>query len=131
MTRRLAPLAALLLVVGLSACGNDTQTAEEATPAPATEETAAGEPTDAASGTPVEQITMADVQEHADAESCWTVIEGQVYDVTDWISQHPGGAERIEGLCGTDGTDQFLGQHEGAPNPNQRLESFHIGELAG
>ena len=55
--------------------------------------------------------TMAQVAEHNDATSCWTAIGGEVYDVTQWISRHPGGAERIEGLCGTNGTGAFTGKH--------------------
>lgn len=77
-----------------------------------------------------ETYTMADVEGNADAESCWTVIDGTVYDVTDWISQHPGGAERIEGLCGTDGTDQFQGQHGGSSGPEGQLAEFAIGQLS-
>ena len=33
-----------------------------------------------------------EVAKHGSAESCWVVIHGEVYDVTSYISQHPGGA---------------------------------------
>ncbi|MBK8732116.1 MAG: hypothetical protein IPL93_04410 [Actinomycetales bacterium] len=36
--------------------------------------------------------TLAQVQQHATASSCWTVVSSGVYDVTSWIAQHPGGS---------------------------------------
>lgn len=134
MTTRLAPLAALLLVGSLAACGADDQAAD---PAPAedtaaetpAEETPADATDDATGDTDDGSYTMAEVEQNASAESCWTVIDGEVYDVTEWIDQHPGGPERIQGLCGTDGTDQFEAQHDGRSGPENQLESFKIGDL--
>jgi len=61
--------------------------------------------------------------------SCWTVINGNVYDLTDWISSHPGGASRILGLCGIDGTSQFEGQHGGSAAAEGTLESYLLGPI--
>lgn len=74
--------------------------------------------------------TLADVATHADSNSCWTAINGGVYDVTDWIFQHPGGPQAILSLCGTDGSAAFNGQHGGQRRPEQELASFKIGILA-
>mgnify|MGYP003404713658 CR=1 FL=1 len=57
-------------------------------------------------------------------------VSGFVYDVTDWIPQHPGGPERIIPLCGTDATTAFGTQHGDASLPNQRLSQFLLGPLA-
>ncbi len=73
--------------------------------------------------------TMAEVAKHADASSCWTAINGNVYDLTKWINQHPGGPQVILGLCGTDGTAAFTAQHGGQPEPEQVLKSFLLGPL--
>src|SRR4051812_33182532 len=54
--------------------------------------------------------TLADVSKHKDASSCWTAINGGVYDVTSWIDQHPGGRDAILSLCGKDGSSAFNGQ---------------------
>ena len=62
-------------------------------------------------------------------ENCWTVIGTQVYDLTDWIAQHPGGASRIIPLCGIDGTVQFEGRHGGSAGPEAALERFLVGTL--
>lgn len=75
-------------------------------------------------------FTMVEVQQHASASSCWTAIDGKVYDVTNWINQHPGGPQRIISLCGTDGTAAFHGQHGSQTQPNKKLAGFEIGTLA-
>ena len=74
-------------------------------------------------------LTMADVQMNDSEESCWSVIDGQVYDLTEWISKHPGGASRIIQLCGTDGTSLFQGQHGGSSGPESTLEGYVLGPV--
>lgn len=61
--------------------------------------------------------------------SCWSVINGNVYDLTDWISSHPGGASRILGLCGIDGTSQFEGQHGGSAAAESALAGYLLGAI--
>ncbi len=73
--------------------------------------------------------TMEEVAKHNSKESCWTVIIGDVYDLTNWIDKHPGGADKILKLCGKDGTDLFVRQHGGKEKPEKVLESFKIGTL--
>ncbi len=73
---------------------------------------------------------MAQVKQHNSASSCYTAINGSVYDVTSWINQHPGGASAILSLCGTDGSAAFDAQHGGQRRPESELASFKIGALA-
>lgn len=74
--------------------------------------------------------TMADVAKHADASSCWSAINGNVYDLTKWVNQHPGGPRVILGLCGKDGTSGFVGQHGGQSRPETVLKGFLLGPLS-
>ena len=74
--------------------------------------------------------TLATVATHNSSSNCWTTVNGNVYDVTNWISQHPGGSSAIMRLCGKDGTDTFNGKHGGQPRPASELASFKIGTLA-
>jgi cytochrome b involved in lipid metabolism len=60
---------------------------------------------------------MAEVATHNTAQNCWTAIDGNVYNVTSWINQHPGGAQAIISLCGIDGSNAFNGQHGGQKRP--------------
>lgn len=76
--------------------------------------------------------TSAQVAMHNTSSSCWTIISGNVYDLTQWIFQHPGGEGAILSICGQDGTQAFQAQH-GRPRdtqPQQILVSFKIGTLA-
>lgn len=107
--------------------------------APAASSTASASPTTqpsatssaSASANQQQTYTLKQVQQHNSASDCWAAINGGVYDLTSWISQHPGGPDKIEGLCGKDGTSNFEGQHSGDSNPQSRLASFKIGELSG
>ena len=74
-------------------------------------------------------LTMEQVAQNDSEESCWTVVDGSVYDLTEWINQHPGGASRIIQLCGTDGTSLFQGQHGGSSGPESTLAGYLLGPL--
>lgn len=112
------------------AAEGDTADEDTAEDAPADGEDAEGDSADeGAADEGAEDLTMAAVEENDSEESCWVVIEDTVYDVTEWIGDHPGGPEAIEGLCGTDGTEDFLEQHEGSDDPEEALAGFELGPL--
>ena len=73
--------------------------------------------------------SMAQVAAANSKTKCWTTIGGNVYDLTSWIAQHPGGQGAILGICGKDGTAVFDAQHGGQSRPEQELKSFLIGTL--
>lgn len=75
-------------------------------------------------------FTLAQVAAHRDASSCWSVVNGNVYDLTPWISQHPGGEQNILGMCGVDASAAFNAQHGGQRRPANELKGFEIGTLA-
>jgi cytochrome b involved in lipid metabolism len=74
-------------------------------------------------------ITMVDVQKHNSGSSCWTVVNGGVYDLTSFTSKHPGGKNAILDLCGVDGTSAFMDQHGNQKRPNNELTGLKIGDL--
>lgn len=73
--------------------------------------------------------TMAQVAQHVDATSCYSVIRGSVYDLTMWVNMHPGGKKAILSLCGIDGTAKFNMKHGDDGKPNTALTRFKIGIL--
>jgi cytochrome b involved in lipid metabolism len=75
-------------------------------------------------------ITVAEVLKHNTQSDCWSVVNGNVYDLTSYVSQHKGGAAVIKAICGKDGTKSFSGQHAGASKPNADLSSLLVGPLA-
>ncbi len=99
-----------------------------ATPTPTPTATATPTPTPTPTAT-VAGYTMAQVRANNTARSCWSAIDGFVYDLTRWINSHPGGSGAILFLCGTDGTNAFKAQHENQSRPAIRLDSYRIGPL--
>jgi len=75
--------------------------------------------------------TSAQVASHNSGSSCWGVVNKNVYDLTSYVSSHPGGASAIQALCGKDATSAFTGQHGGESSPTNVLASFKLGTLSG
>jgi len=90
---------------------------------------AAVKATPKASASATAGYTMAQVKTNKSAAKCWSVINGNVYDLTAWINAHPGGEGSIISLCGTDGTQDFLAMHRGQSKPESRLASYLLGPL--
>lgn len=83
------------------------------------------------SSTPAQQYTLNDVAQHAQPNDCWLVIEGTVYDVTEFVANHPGGAAITFG-CGKDATAVFNKRPNGTSHSMQAREllpQFAIGTL--
>jgi cytochrome b involved in lipid metabolism len=102
------------------------------TPSPTKTSTPTPTPTPTPQPTPAPKptgYTLAEVKTHNSNTSCWTAVNGSVYDVTTYIKKHPGGAARIIKICGTDGTKAFEGQHGGESKPERTLEGYRIGDL--
>jgi cytochrome b involved in lipid metabolism len=99
-----------------------TPAAPAATPTPS--------PTPIAEVTTQAGYTMEKVRENNSASSCWSIINGNVYDLTKWISSHPGGRSAITGICGRDGTSTFNGKHRGDGGPASILSGYLLGPLA-
>jgi len=74
-------------------------------------------------------FTMDEVKIHNSPTDCYTAINGSVYDLTGFISKHPGGPDKIELLCGLDGSSAFNNKHSGQMQPEKTLASLKIGTL--
>uniref|UniRef100_A0A7S2W7A0 fumarate reductase (NADH) n=1 Tax=Mucochytrium quahogii TaxID=96639 RepID=A0A7S2W7A0_9STRA len=57
------------------------------------------------------KISMEELSKHNSAQDCWISISGKVYDFTDFVEDHPGGAEALTKLAGLDGTEEFFAIH--------------------
>ncbi|KAL4420574.1 hypothetical protein ABPG75_010230 [Micractinium tetrahymenae] len=73
-------------------------------------------------------ITMAEVEKHTTKESAWFVSDGKVYDATPFLKEHPGGADSILLVAGTDATDEFNAIH--SAKAKKMLLDYYIGDLA-
>ena len=70
--------------------------------------------------------SRADVRAHATRDDAWTIVDGNVYDVTTWIPRHPGGDRLLLAFAGRDCTDEFAAFHR--PEVRKRLDAFLVGE---
>ncbi|KAL4805206.1 FMN-dependent dehydrogenase-domain-containing protein [Aspergillus unguis] len=67
----------------------------------------------------------AEVAKHNTKESCWVILYGKVYDVTDFLSEHPGGSKIILKLSGQDATEEYDPIHPpGILEENLKPEAF-------
>lgn len=70
-------------------------------------------------------ITKNELKKHTTKESLWAYITDPhtgldyVYDFTDWIDKHPGGASHIISIGGKDATKKFYGQKA---HPIEKIE---------
>ena len=85
--------------------------------------------TPTAAATVAASYTMAQVSANKSAAKCWSVINGDVYDLTKWVNAHPGGAGAILSLCGTDGTQDFDAMHRSQGRPISVLGNYLLGPL--
>ncbi|KAJ3887196.1 FMN-dependent dehydrogenase-domain-containing protein [Lentinula edodes] len=51
--------------------------------------------------------TTEEIAKHNDASSCWIIINNNVYDVTEFLSVHPGGPNIILKYAGSDATSAY------------------------
>ncbi|XP_010261428.1 PREDICTED: acyl-lipid (9-3)-desaturase-like [Nelumbo nucifera] len=72
-------------------------------------------------------ISSDELKKHNKAEDLWISIQGKVYDVTDWIKDHPGGETSLLNLAGQDVTDTFVAFHPGTAW--KYLDRFFVGYL--
>jgi len=73
--------------------------------------------------------TLAEIATHNSAASCWLIINNSVYDLTQYLGDHPAGAKRILRYCGSDATSAF----DNVGHSDQAMadrEAFNIGTVA-
>lgn len=74
-------------------------------------------------------FTASEVATHSSKSDCWSIVNGRVYELTEWIAQHPGGEAVIEAMCGKDASTAFSGQHAGDQTVSETIGLYEIGVL--
>jgi len=73
-------------------------------------------------------LTATEVAKHNTKTDCYLIVNDQVYDVTAFIDQHPGGVEKIVEGCGKESSQIFAAIHSNfAWN---LLKDYYVGDLA-
>lgn len=70
---------------------------------------------------------------HNSQDNCWLTINAKIYDVTKYISSHPGGADEIIRYCGQDATQAFATMDKANSSGHSQtardlLANYYIGE---
>ncbi|OAP55671.1 hypothetical protein AYL99_09823 [Fonsecaea erecta] len=72
-------------------------------------------------------ITIDELRKHDTEQQPWFVVQGEVYDGTAFLKEHPGGAQSIISAAGLDSTEEFLAIH--SETAKAMMPQFHIGSL--
>jgi nitrate reductase (NAD(P)H) len=72
-------------------------------------------------------FTMDEVEKHNTEHDVWIVVNNKVYDATEYLELHPGGADSILINAGQDSTEDFQAIH--SSKATKMLEKFYIGDL--
>lgn len=74
-------------------------------------------------------FSMEEVANHNTPDDCWVVIDGGVYDVTNFLDDHPGGPMELENVAGKDASAEFedIG-HSGEARVD--MSKYKVGILA-
>ncbi|KAJ5548598.1 hypothetical protein N7513_005832 [Penicillium frequentans] len=78
--------------------------------------------------TELPEYTLKDVAAHNTKKDTWIVIHGQVFDITEYLQDHPGGAEVLIDTAGTDATAAYedVGHSEDA---REIMQPYLVGIL--
>lgn len=76
----------------------------------------------------MKQYTLKEVSEHKDNRSTWLVIHNNVYDVTPFLNEHPGGEEVLLEQAGKEASDHFedVGHSSDA---RDLMKKYQVGEI--
>lgn len=76
--------------------------------------------------------SLSEVAKHATLEDCWMVIEGTVYDVSDYVPRHPAPPGVLESWCGREATQGMRTKGDSSDHSARAwrmLERYRIGRL--
>ncbi|KAE9410961.1 hypothetical protein BT96DRAFT_952800 [Gymnopus androsaceus JB14] len=74
--------------------------------------------------------SLEEVAKHKDASSCWVIIHRCVYDVTEFLSEHPGGSSIILKYAGRDATSAYTPIHPSDALEKNLSPSQHLGPVS-
>ena len=75
------------------------------------------------------KLTGEQVAEHNSRESCWVIVHGRAYDVTEFLPEHPGGPKIILKYAGKDATEEYEPIHPPDTLDKYLDKSKHLGEV--
>ncbi|ORX63910.1 NAD(P)H-nitrate reductase [Basidiobolus meristosporus CBS 931.73] len=74
-------------------------------------------------------FTQAEVAKHRTQDDCWIIVKKRVYDITKFVTEHPGGIASIILNAGIDCTSDFEAVH--SSTAHHILEKYYLGDIEG
>lgn len=74
-------------------------------------------------------LTGVEIAKHNSTESCWVIVHGKAYDLTDFLPEHPGGSKIILKYAGKDATEQYEPIHPPDTLDKYLAQSKHLGQV--
>jgi len=77
-------------------------------------------------------VSASELSAHNKPEDIWVKVDENVYDLTGFIDEHPGGSKILKRVAGKDATKQFWKYHNESvlKKYSERLKIGTIGEKA-
>ncbi|KAK4374176.1 hypothetical protein RND71_004853 [Anisodus tanguticus] len=72
--------------------------------------------------------THHEVSLHNSPNDCWVIINAKVYDVTNFLNDHPGGDEILLAAAGKDASEEFEEAGHGSA-ARLMLDEFYVAEI--
>ena len=77
-------------------------------------------------------LDMAEIGKHSSLTDCWLLINNKIYNVSSYLTAHPGGVSTIAPYCGKEATRAFDTKDRGqahSPAANNLLTNYYVGDL--
>jgi fatty acid desaturase len=75
-------------------------------------------------------LSRNEILRHNKKNDCWIIVRNDVYDISAFISSHPGGMDILLSRAGEDATSFFITRHAQSKQILRHLEKMKIGELS-
>lgn len=80
--------------------------------------------------TKIQRFSLTEVARHSNAEDCWMVINGTVYNFTAYLPEHPSKPSFILPWCGREASEAYQTKTRNrahTPQADQAMPQFSIG----
>ena len=74
--------------------------------------------------------SLSEVAKHASDDDCWVVVHGKVYDVSVYMTKHPGGKNLIFRSAGLDVSKDFEAMFHSV-RARKKLDELYVGDVEG
>ncbi|KAK2165373.1 hypothetical protein LSH36_51g03067 [Paralvinella palmiformis] len=77
----------------------------------------------------VQELPWEDIKKHNTKTDAWIVIDGSIYDISNWAKKHPGGRKIISNYAGEDATEAWCAFHTDKNYASKFLKSILVGKV--